>query len=982
MKTVFILVASVFSGIAYGQTSPDSLLTHEGSSAGDTSQVFNLISLSEKLKYDEPKQASNYAKEALELASSLNFERGIVEGQLAVGSFLEMRSSYDSALMFFEKALLLSENLKYKKGIIEALLGKGKTLRNVSKWDDAIHALLRCSEMLDLNQGDSIPAATTYNHLGNIYSDQNQFEEALNYYQKCIALLKDTERTKAVATLNIGLIHFRFGDLSKALEYYQKCLKSAELLNEKLIIAHCYQKIGMVKRSLDEYDEAKKYYNLAIKQFELINDRSMVAYLHSNIANIYSDQEDHSQAIEQLIPCLQIQEEIGDLVGQCYTLANIGTNYMKMGKYPKAEQYLLRAQQLSSEVGVELINKDAAMRLSELYAKQEKFKKAYEYHVVFKTLEDSIFNETRSNQIAEMEAKFQNIQKEKEIALLNAENEIALLKLEEQKSLRNSLIAIVTVILILSFVLFNQNKVRAKANKKLKELDQLKTNFFTNISHEFRTPLTLILSPVEKILHQDKFHDNREDLTLIEKNANRLLELINQLLDLAKLDSGKLSLKLREGNITHELKNIASSFESLAIQYSIDFRVEIHNESIKMFFDSDKLQKIISNLLSNAFKYTPEKGLVQMISNISSTHYIIAIKDTGPGIPKEQQDQIFQRFHQLDQSTRNKYDGTGIGLALTKELVELHHGTLEVRSLEGNGSEFTVSLPINEKRYNKHQVIPSIKAHPYLKIQEEEDTEEAIILDEREGTPIVLVVEDNDDLRSHIRSLLCDKYVVNESKDGEDGLKKALEVVPDIIISDLMMPKMDGVELCSQLKQNEQTSHIPIILLTAKADLDSKLEGLQMGADDYLTKPFDLDELMIRVRNLIEIRVQLRERFTKKIVLEPTKIDVSSPDEVFIKKAIAIVDDNITNMEFNVESFQKEIGMSRMQLHRKLRALTNHSSSEFIRTLRLQRAAQLLSENGMNVAEAAYASGFNSLSYFNQCFKEKFGVNPSKYHPI
>ncbi|MEO9870884.1 tetratricopeptide repeat protein [Ekhidna sp.] len=978
MKIVLLFIASFFSVIATSQTHSDSLLFQKNRSRKDTSQVLSLIALYEKLKYDEPEEAANHAWEALKLASNLNFKRGVVESQLVIGSFLDTRSNYDSALHVFEQALTLSERMKYRKGIMEALLGIGKTLRNVSKWDEAIPPLLRCIEMADLNMGDSIIVATSYNHLGNIYSDQNQFEKALDYYHKCLALLPDTDRAKAVVTLNIGLIHFRFGDLNKALEYYLECLKVAESLKEKLIIAHCYQKLGMVKRSLDEYDEAKRYYNLAIQQFELINDRSMVAYLHSNIANVYSDQEDYGQAIEQLLPSLQIQKEISDLVGQCYTLVNIGTNYMKIKEYQKAEQYLLLAQQLSSEVGVELISKDAAMRLSELFAEQRNFEKAFEYHVAFKILEDSIFNETRSNQIAEMEAKYETVQKEKEIDLLNAENQIAQLKIEKQSSLRNYLIGIACFMILLTLLIINRYRLQAKSNRELKELDKLKTNLFTNISHELRTPLTLIISPVNQLLKEARSAESQQELHLIKNNAKRLLELINQILDLSKLDAGKLSLTVSHGDINQSVRNTASSFESLANQKGIDFKIKTSSESIRMYFDHDKLQKIITNLLSNAFKFTPEGGAIQITSSVKSNSFELIIEDTGPGIPKEQQHRLFDRFYQLEQDDLNHL-GTGVGLALTEELVELHHGKIIFNRTIDEKSEFTVSLPIQDKFYAKDKILnPEVVTNDSdtLHIPTENFNE---LNQPKEDLPIALVVEDNDDLRTHIRSLLQKEYEVHISKDGEEGIKKAFEVIPDIIVSDLMMPKTDGMELCEKIKTDERSNHIPIILLTAKADKKSKLEGLNIGADDYLTKPFDAEELTVRMNNLIEQRLKLRERFSSKITVQPSQISIDPPEELFIKKAIEIVEENISNVEFNVEAFQLEIGMSRMQLHRKLKATTNYSSSEFIRTLRLQRAAQLLSNEGINVAQAAYQSGFNSLSYFNQCFKEKFGVSPSKY---
>ncbi len=984
MKT-FILIATLLADLsASALLSVDTYYTFKKSQPGDTAQVLDLISQYEELKYDEPDEAANHLKQALKLALDVSFEKGIIKSKLALGSMLETTSHYDSALSYFEQTLELAQEINYRKGVLDALAGKGKTLRSMTRWDEAIHTLKQCIELADVTQGDSSVVAQCYNHLGNIYLDQHHFEKALDNYQRSLALTEGVGRMNAILNLNIGLVHFRLNDFDKALSYFMECLKIAQSLNDEFVVAHTYQRIGLIKKNTNAYDEARKYYNLAIEKFQEINDRSMVAYLFENIGNIYFEQENYAEALDYYEKSLKIQNEINDKVGLCYTLIDLGTVLFKLKEYQKAENYLLQARELSTEIGVQLIRRDAAMRLSELFAEQKNFKKAYLYQVELKQLDDTIFNENKSSQIAEMETKYQSEQKEKEISLLNAENQIAQLKIEKQNNIRNYLIVIALIMLLMIALVYNRYQIKVRANGKLKELDQLKTNFFTNISHEFRTPLTLILSPVDRMISEVDSEKNLKDLGLIRKNAHRLLELINQLLDLSKLEVGKLELKVSKSDINQEIRSIAASFESMAVQKGIDYKVNVSEDTCIMYLDTDKVQKIISNLLSNAFKFSDENDSVTIGTFPENKSYVISVKDSGSGISDEDQKRLFHRFSQLSQDEKNLHKGTGIGLALAKELVELHHGTIELYSELGKGSEFTIRLPMDDKQYIhdellvQTEIIHEYKKSPLPTIQVSSINEPQ----KEKGLPIVLVVEDNKDLRLHISSILDHTYEIHEAENGKLGLEKALKLIPDVIVSDLMMPELDGKALCDSIKSDEKTSHIPVILLTAKADLESKLESLEKGADDYLTKPFDAKELEVRIQNLIEQRAKLRAKYSEKVTIEPSKVEVEPPEETFIRKAISIVDINISNADFNVELFQKEMGMSRMQLHRKLKALTNHSTSEFVRIIRLERAAALLKVNGVNVAEAAYQSGFNSLSYFNQCFKEKYGVSPSKYASV
>ncbi|MFY0602109.1 MAG: tetratricopeptide repeat protein [Cyclobacteriaceae bacterium] len=971
MKMIITFVAFIFWISANAQDKMDSLVLQLRHMKDDTNKVVSLIALHEKLKNDQPDMAAEYIEEALELSNTIAFQKGITESQIAIGAMHETHGDYDSALYFAEQAVLVSEKIENKKTLIEALTLKGKVLRSMSKWDEAIKQHLSC---IELAKGDSGIMANSYNHIGSIYSDLHQLNTSLEYYQRCLSLLQGITRIKTVVIMNIGFVHYRLRNLDEANRYFLESVDMAESLDDKFIIAHGYQKVGLIKRKIGELDDAIKYYNLSIKQFEKINDQSMMAYLHQNIGNVFSDKKDYTTAIERFKLSLAIQVKIDDLTGQCYTLESIGTCYKKLGRYKESERYLLEAIDLSTKVGVQLIHMDATESLSELYAKQGRFEKAYAYRLEFQSIKDSIFNETKSSQIAEMETKYQTAEKVKEIELLNSQRQINELQLSKRDIQRNILIIAVLAVLILTFFLYKMYRIKAKSSVKLAELDQAKTNFFTNISHEFRTPLTLILGPLDQMIKRERDPEQIKVYQVMHKNASRLQELINQLLDLSKLDSGNMTLRVQKADINNFISAQCHSFDSLAEQKRIQYTISVSQKELLTKFDRDKVQKMVYNLLSNAFKFTPEQGEISLNAFLENEMYVISIRDSGKGITDDQLTEIFNRFHQVSETHDNQ--GSGVGLALTKELVELHHGEIKVSSQPGQGSEFKVFLPIEDAIYEKEEELV-VEEEPLemlpLKAIEYEESEP------KSGLPIILVVDDNQDIRKFIRGIFEKEFTVIEAQDGKEGLEQAKCNVPDLIVSDVMMPGMDGMEFCSKIKSDELTSHVPVILLTAKAGFESKLEGLKTGADDYLVKPFEEAEFKVRIENLLTQRNQLRKRYSKMITLEPSEVEVSNPDEAFILKAQQIVEYNIPNFDFTVEQFQKEIGMSRMQLHRKLKALVNCSASEFIRDQRLQRAAQLLKNEGVNVSEVAYQSGFGNLSYFAKCFKEKFGKTPSQF---
>ncbi|MBD0254416.1 MAG: response regulator [Cytophagales bacterium] len=511
----------------------------------------------------------------------------------------------------------------------------------------------------------------------------------------------------------------------------------------------------------------------------------------------------------------------------------------------------------------------------------------------------------------------------------------------------------------------------------LKRLDAIKSQFFANISHEFRTPLHLILAPLQKKEERITF----QEMALMERNAYRLLRLVNQLLDLAKADVGTLKLHPRNGNVLQFLRHTAAGFTALAENKGLHYRIEVPEEGRVAPFDADTLEKIVYNLLANAIKFTPSGGEVTFRAALEPEGQLsLVVADSGLGVPAHLQDKIFDRFYQIDSSQTRGFEGTGIGLALAKELVDLCRGSIRVNSTAGRGASFQVLLPLRHEGsegFNMPAGDPENGGPAGALPPADGETGDGTAA---EGSrPTLLLVEDHAELRHYLKGQLSASFHVLTARQGDEGLSEARRTIPDLIISDVMMPGMDGLTLVRCLKADGLTSHIPVILLTARDDVGTKTEGFGQGAEQYLVKPFAFEELLAGINSLLTQRNRLRLKYSREVVLQPTGTTIPDREAEFLEKTIRIIEEHIMDESFTVETLQKEIGMSRMQLHRKLKALTDQSASDFIRSIRLKRAADLLQQPGIPVAEAAYLSGFGHLSYFAKCFKEQFGVLPSEY---
>ena len=529
-------------------------------------------------------------------------------------------------------------------------------------------------------------------------------------------------------------------------------------------------------------------------------------------------------------------------------------------------------------------------------------------------------------------------------------------------------------------------KLEQAEAQRLKELDDFKSRLYTNLTHEFRTPLTVILGMTDQLKSNPNKH-LKQATRLIESNGKNLLLLINQLLDLSKLENQSFQLHNKSGNLVTYLRYIIESFQTFSNSKNLSLRFYSVPEKLEMDFDPEQIKQLMTNLISNAVKFTPSGGEIKIrLSKDDATQpkmALIAVIDNGVGISEKDLPHIFDRFYQVESADRHKEAGTGIGLAHTRELVKLMGGNILAKSEAGKGSEFLIQLPIKNDSAEKVELIEMDKSLGRLGINNKHIAAKQMTIDSKPNSqdlPNLLIIEDNADVVAYLKACLEDSYQLNVAYNGKIGIEKALENIPDLIISDVMMPEKDGFEVCETLKNDERSSHIPIILLTAKAGVESKITGLQRGADAYLAKPFNKEELLIRLEKLVERQQRMRTYFSKGQQNEDTSQfpkEIIAVEDVFIQKVRKIVAENYNDENFSLPSLCQKIRMSRSQLFRKMKALIGTSPSKFIRDYRLNQAKSLLENSDFNVSEVAWQCGFKDLSHFSKAFQEKFGILPS-----
>ncbi len=916
----------------------------------DTIKVHTLVRLSNLYEQVDLDKAAQRAKEAEDLAVKLGVSVSLFKAHYTYANVLYQQGQYAKALGSAEKGFKIAKELK-KAIYLHECYGLLSNIYNAKGELAKGAAYSLASIELARKTGNKLEEGTSYYTLGNMYFDRFNLSQAKIYYLKAVKIFEDGQHNQ-------------------------------ELINTYVTLSSCDL----------PFEESIDYLNKAQNLIKEVGNESQQAYINFKLGTVYGGNNQWEAAISYFQEAASIWEKLKYPKGLLATYNNLASCYAEMGAKDAALLYVQKSSALNKFSKSTV--RDSMLQLyfiGEVYGTLGQYDSAYFYFKNYIAIADTLLYEKGSEELTEMEVKYQTAKKEKKIA----EQELALL---QQERLRNGLFA-GTFLLLLSFgLLFQwyQNRQKIKKHKielalqteqveaeKLRTLNQLKSNFFANISHEFRTPLTLIIGPLQDMLKGTFQGDEKHYNKIMLQNGQRLLKLVNQLLDLSKLEAGKMQLKVNEGDIVKFIRPLILSFESMAARKNIRFQTSFPIHATHGFFDRDKLEKIINNLLSNAIKFTPEEGKVTAHVNILDGQLLLSVQDTGIGIPSEQVANIFERFYQADNAA-DQVLGTGIGLALTKELVEIHRGRIIVESEEGQGALFTITLPIDKAAFLEleigNQQNEETTAPVLIENSEAVHKKDDSILDE--DATSVLIVEDNPDVRTYIKDSIIGNYQLTEAENGKTGLEKAQSLVPDLILTDVMMPEMDGYAFAKAIRTDEVTSHIPIIMLTAKTEQEDRLEGIATGIDVYLTKPFDAQELNLRIQKLIEHRQLLQRKFGEVAALKPAEIVVESMDQQFLKNVIQIVEENMEDEKFSIEDIEKQIGMSRSQLYRKIKALTNQSPSVFIRTMRLHRAKNLLEQRAATVSEIAYQLGFSSLPYFTKCFKEQFGINPSQVKKV
>lgn len=815
-------------------------------------------------------------------------------------------------------------------------------------------------------------------------SSQGNYQPAVDYAFEALQHFEAANDSAGLASIygNIAVLYWKLGNSEKSIGYFLKELPIDSARNYKWGLAAANENIGTIYFDEGDSKKALPYQLKAAKLYEEFGDSSALVHVFINLANTYRGQKKLDSTFYYLETAEKIAEK-RQIMADTDRLNQVrGLAWIDLEEWEKADNAFEKSLSYALESKDLMMQRNNYFYLSQTRENLGRYKQALSYLKEYNVLRDSMLNKDNSRQIEELNILYETEKQKTELA----EKELTIARQDNRFYLTLAGLGLLGLMGIILFMWYRNQQLyqqretehvlaiqKAEA-ENLREVDKMKSRFFANISHEFRTPLTLILGPLGQLVSGKVKGDPQTLFFMMKRNAERLLQLINQLLDLSKLEAGKMDMKLSRVNIWQFLRLQAGNFESRALSKNIRFHVNIPDNSLQVIVDQDKFEKTITNLLSNAFKFTPEEGDVWLAAEAVGDNVEISIRDNGIGIPDDQLEHIFDRFYQVD---AGEYEGTGIGLALTRELIELHKGEVSVSSERGKGSIFVLKLPINlqsDQDLPEEITLPDFPATNF-KIAEKQDVTPVL----HKGFPSLLIVEDNEDVRLYLREILKTSYQITEAKNGLEGLEIAREQIPDIIISDIMMPEKDGVEFTREVKNDARTSHIPVILLTAKAGRDSKLEGLETGADDYLPKPFDEEELMIRAKNLLDQRKRMGAQFAKDIVkLSPDEIMVDSADKKFLDRVIGVIEMYMSNEAFSIEDLGREVGMSRSQLHRKLKALTDQSPSVFLRTIRLKRAYQLLQEKAGTSAEISYLVGFGSPAYFSKCFRDQYGITPGE----
>ena len=962
---VFGFQISIF---AQDQSKIDLLEKRLSEEKNDSAKVEILYSLFKEYSHQDIENAKVYNDRQFQIAekSKNNYAKGLTYH--TKGHYQFTISAFKSSIKSFNQSLLYAGKGNYQK-LILSNYNRLAAVYNIIGDNDSALFYIHKAISLSKKTNDFENLALGYLEFGNYYNNVKKYDESVKAYLKVDSISNKKDGPfKSIhisALLNISFINVNLRNDDAADEYAQKALKLAKDSGNKEDYTRALNASGLVDFNKGRYEEAEKKFNEALAYNISVKNKFREADNLFLLGLLNGQQNKTDKAKDYYKRCLKIRKEISDQIGMVVALKNIGQILFKEKNYAESKKYYTEALAYSREMALLENEVISLYHLAEINYQLQDLDESTEMFRLYLPLKDSL-NEIRNFEtVAELETRYSTAEKEQQIKLLSAENELN----EERRKNQLMIFGVLAALLLIGGLsVFYSYRNKIKTAEKIKELNEMKSRFFANISHEFRTPLTLIKSPLQSLQNLVSGETEQKQLARIDQNANRMLELVDQLLELSKIDNGNYTLLLKERELKSFIQALIDPFEYEAKQNQIQFISTINLEEGKYSFDADVLQKIISNLLGNALKYTPEHHEIHFNATIQNENLQLEIANTGTDLTQKEVDKIFERFFQNDSGNQ----GFGIGLALVKELVELYKGNLKTELKNGRLS-FKISIPLVNADTSNISI--ESYAHP-ISMEPIDEIVDTAIENEK---PILLIVDDNHDIRNLIHDIFVDQFEVLEAVDAESALEISKNTIPDCIISDVMMPGMDGFEFTQIIKTNELTSFIPVILLTAKSSDEDRLESLKSQADKFITKPFKNDILIESVHQLLKERKTLRNRYSKELILKPIDIAVNTYDEKFLIKIYAVFEENFTNPDFSVDEFSAKMGLSRMQLHRKLKSLLNVSTTEFIRNERVKAAAEMMKKGHKNISEIAYTVGFNNLSYFNKCFKQTFDETPSEF---
>lgn len=900
------------------------------------------------LQMQELDKALEYMFEGLTAsrkAGSLGYEANALSN---IGSIYQQQEDDERAEQYFREALIAFNQGVNPMNRLNAMQNLASVLTAKGEYQEASDLLFEAEK--SAREGGYLPVLIgVLARLSELYSAQDDVEPAIERLLEVEKLSEEMGYPYGIymAAINLSQYFKVAGKDEKAAAYFQKSLAYGKQLdqNEGLFVQ-------LIAVGSDAVDSAQ-----------------------------------YQSGINQLEEALSLMEASFSPVPRIRAYSQLGKAYLQTGLPQKARPYLLKAYREASQTGLRKFQSESALNLYAYFKATRRPDSALYWYEEGISIREELSSEENQRAVLRREYEYAYEQTALKDSLLFEQQQATLeVVYEQQLARRNYLLFGGLGLALLGFIFFRyrqqiRNRERElelqkerERKEQLAELDGLKSRFFANISHEFRTPLTLILGQNQRLQAQidDPALDGKFDM--VDRNGRRLLELVNQVLDLSKLEAGKGNWNPQTLDLVSFLKNQLFSFESLADQKKQALQYEGPDEPMLMVFDPEKMERVIYNLISNAIKFTPENGKITLQLGRKEAQVEIRIVDNGQGISADQLPHIFDRFYQADSGQQHTAAGSGIGLTLVRELVELHDGKIEVESTVGEGTRFMVQLPVAggvgataETYFSRLEPLP-------------EPIEKAIPAPSQPSPQKVLIVEDNPDVRNYLAEEVAGfGYSVILASDGQIGLQKARNEQPDLIISDVMMPRMDGFQLAEAIRSDVTSSHIPLILLTAKASDESRIEGLQTGVDAYLTKPFNSQELEIRIEKLIEQRQMLKQRFSEAMIIKPEEVSAVPMDQQFLQLVTDTIEAQLSNEQFGVEALADAAAMSSTHLNRKLRALIGQSAGKLIRSMRLQRGADLLKQQAGTISEIAYDLGFSDPTNFARAFKKQFGVSPSQY---